>query len=85
MTGEEEITKPARPRAKPRLLPPPEDYLTLEEAGAVLRVRARQMTYLVARKRIRSAKIEGRRLIRRVDLDAYVAAGMNDTKAEVVA
>jgi len=76
MTGEEDHKK-SKPKAK--ALPPPAGHLTVDEAGAYLRVRRRRIAYLIARKQLRSAKIGGRRLVRLVDLDAYVAENMSDT------
>ncbi len=65
-------------RPKPPPLPPPDGYLTIREAGVVLRLKERKVSYLIAHKKLRSAKIDGRRLLRRADLDAYVMANMSD-------
>lgn len=78
-------TTQKKQRAKPRTLPPPGGYLTSDEAADELRIRRRKMAYLLANEKIPSLKIDGRRLVRRVDLDAYASMHLNSNEGAPVA
>jgi len=65
-----------------RPLPPPTDYLTLSEAGALLRVSRRRMEILIKRGVLPTAKIGARRLLRRIDISALIDSLMTTTDKE---
>lgn len=55
------------------------DLLTVEEVAEALRRTVSSVRWLIHDKQIRSGKIAGRRMVRRADLEAYIAAAFEES------
>ncbi|MFK4759653.1 helix-turn-helix domain-containing protein [Microbacterium sp. ZW T5_45] len=54
------------------------DLMTVEEVADALRRTVSSVRWLIHDKQIKSGKISGRRMIRRSDLEAYIAAAFEE-------
>ena len=54
------------------------DLLTVEEVAGVLRRTVSSVRWLIHNKEIKSGKIGGRRMVRRADLETYIASAFEE-------
>lgn len=54
---------------------PERDLLTVEEVADLTRRTVASVRWLIHTKQLKSGKVAGRRLVRRVDLDDFIEAG----------
>lgn len=57
------------------------DLMTVEEVAEAMRRSVASVRWLIHQKEIKSGKIGGRRMVRRADLEAYVAKAFEDAEA----
>lgn len=58
--------------------PPERELLTVEEVAEVTRRTPASVRWLIHTNQIKSGKIAGRRLVKRVDLEAFIDAGFEE-------
>lgn len=55
------------------------DLMTVEEVAQAMRRSVASVRWMISQKTLKSGLVGGRRMIRRSDLEAYVAAGFEES------